>query len=205
MKVIALTGPPCSGKGTVKDMIFEICAQRGLAARYLGFSDEIKREALARDMRLSEVDRDDMTRLVAAMRAAEGPGLLAERIVQRIAEAPADVYVVEAVRHPAEADILREAYGDDFSLVAVTAEVRTMAERLLARPRSDESRAAKQSLQVAEQLIRREMDGDDDAGVHVGRCIQMADITVENNGTLDDLRRTVHEQLGALVPSARQQ
>lgn len=202
MKVIALTGPPCSGKETVKDILLEMCAERGLTARHLSFSGEIKREALARGAAESDIDRDTLTSLVGEMRRAEGAGVLAGRIVRRVAEEPADLCVVEAVRHPAEADVLREAFGEDFLLAAVTADVRTMAERLLARPRPDESRTAGQSLEVAEQLIRREIEGDPASSVQIGRCIEMADLTVENRDTLEKLRRAVRAQFDAVLNAA---
>jgi len=196
MRVIALTGPPCSGKETVKDILFRMCARRGLRAAHLSFSGEIRREALSCGMSEADLDRDALTRLVAEMRAQEGPGVLAKRIVQRVRETPADVHIVEAVRHPAEAEILRGTFGEDYRLAAVTADVGTMVRRLLARPRADESRTARRSPHVAEQLIRREIQGDEEAGVLVGRCIEMADVTIPNDGTLDDLARRVRARLG---------
>ena len=201
MNVIGLTGAPCSGKGTVKDVLFAMCAERGLTALHFSFSDEIKAEAIARGIPEAEIDRDCMIGVVGGMRKAEGPGVLAGRVARRVAENPADVYVVEAVRHPAEVDALRHAFGHAFTLAAVVAEVDTMAQRLIDRPRADESRTAKKSPDVARNLVQRELTGGEGTSVQVGRCIAMADVTLPNTGTLEDLEAAVRTLFDAILPA----
>ena len=53
--------------------------------------------------------------------------------------------LVEALRHVGEIDVLREAFGDRFTLIAVECAPRTIARRLIARRRPDESPDAPQS------------------------------------------------------------
>ncbi len=201
MLVIGLTGLPCSGKETVKDFIFALCGERGLKARHFSFSAEIRREALGRGQAEKNIDRDYLTRFAAEIRQQEGPAVLARRIITRVAEAPADVYVVEALRHPAEVETFRARFRDDFILVAVMCEALTMAERLIRRKRSDESRRAKQSLEDALQLIEQERRGD--ANVNVGAVMRMADLTVPNDGTLAELREAVQSRFAPLLNRLR--
>jgi dephospho-CoA kinase len=207
VKVIGLTGLPSSGKETVKNYLFEMCRQRRLKARHFSFSDEIKREARARGWPEEPLDRDRLTALVGQMRSAEGPGVLARRIIERIASSGADVYVVEAIRHPAEVELLRTQYQRDFTLAAVVASLRTIAERLVARARQDESAAARASVEDAIRLLERELRGSGAGSIHVGSCIELADVTLRNDGTFEDLKRTVRATfspvLDAESPSAK--
>jgi dephospho-CoA kinase len=180
-----------------------MCAARKLKCGYFSFTDEIKFEARARGMPESEQNRDSLTRLVAEMRRQEGAAVLAKRIAARIRAERTDVCVIEAIRHPAEIALLRAEFGQDFTLAAVVADVCAMAQRLVTRARRDESPTARASLQEATRLIERELRGADGAPVDVGRCIEMADMVIENNGTFEDLRRAVVARVGKLVASVR--
>lgn len=196
MKIIGLTGLPGSGKETVKNGIFSICAERGLKPLHFSFSDEIKREANARG--ISGLDRDGISKLVGEMRRNEGSGVLAKRVIMRIEEETADVYVVEALRHPAEAEILSERFGGDFILAAIEVDLRVMAERLIARGRPDESKKAMNSVDDAVKMLEREMVGDG-TSVRVGACMKIADITIDNNGTLEDLDAEVRDKFYGIL------
>jgi len=191
--IIGLTGLPCVGKGVVKDCLIEWCAQRGWRAMHLSFSDEIRHEARACGLNAADLDRDRLHTLVADMRAREGPAVLADRIIRRICAAPAperaDVYVVEAIRHPTEVAHLRTAFGAAFLLVAVTADFDRIIAWMNARRRGDESRAALQSRDVALALLQKELNGGPDVSVNVGACIAQADHVLANDGTLEELRR----------------
>jgi dephospho-CoA kinase len=197
MFVIGLTGLPCSGKETVKDFLVKMCRERGLRVSHFSFSGEIRREAVARGRTGSDIDRDFLTGLVAEMRSQEGPAVLARRIIAHIGTEVADVYIVEALRHPAEAETLRRRYGGDFVLAAVTSAPRIMAERLLRRKRVDESRTAKQSVEDALQLIEKEQRGD--ANINVGAVLDMADLTIPNDNTLADLQQSVATRFAPLL------
>jgi dephospho-CoA kinase len=190
MVVIGLTGVPCVGKGMVKDYLFEWCAGHGVNAGHFSFSDEIKAEARARGG-LDGVDRDQIHALVTEMRAREGPAVLAKRLIKRINAIPAaeraGVYIVEALRHPAEAAALKQAFGAKFVLIAVTADMDRIVDWMNARRRADESRAALGSRAAAMELLQKELNGNG-VSVNVGACISIADYAIENNSTLDDLR-----------------
>jgi len=70
--------------------------------------------------------------------------------------------------------------------------VSVIAERLLARKRPDESREAMQGESHARRMVLSELQGRSGAkGVHVAACMEAADIVIENNGTLADLRKSV--------------
>lgn len=202
MKVIGLTGLPSVGKEAVWAFINEMCIEKGLKALHLSFSNEIKREAELLGLTKDKLDRDSITSLVGRMRLAEGFGVLARRIARRIRSESADVYVVEAIRHPAEVDELRNAYHGAFVLGAVVAELETIAQRLIERGRSDESRAAMSSLDQAMELLDRELRGNGGVTIDVGKCIELADIVIHNDGTLADLRADVRRTFEPILGAA---
>lgn len=203
MIVIGLTGVPSVGKGAVKDYLATWCAARGLRLSHLSFSGEIRAEAKARGLVPEALDREQLRAIVTEMRAGEGAGVLAARLVGRIRGTPAperaDVYIVEAVRHPDEIGELRRAFGEAFRLVAITADLERVAEWMLARRRSDEARGALASKAAAVALLEKELRGSDDLAVDVSACIEAADCVIENDGALNDLARKTKELARRLI------
>jgi len=204
--VIGLTGLPSSGKGEVAAALRSAAEARGWRAAHLSFSDEIKAEAMRRGYAEEAFDRDLLSRVATELRSAEGTGVLARRLVERIAawrQPVPELFVVEALRHPGEADALRDRFGGRFVLVAVIAEFPVITRRLIQRARADESRAALRSEADAVRLLRRELNGRDAAEApDVGRTIARADARIENNGTLEELRKRVSEFFEGLAAKA---
>jgi len=208
LRVIGLTGLPSSGKGEVAAAILSAAATHGWRCAHLSFSDEIKAEALRRGHDAGTLDRELLSRVATDLRRTGGSGILAERIVDRISSWPEpvpEVFVVEALRHIGEAAVLRRRFGERFSLVAVVADLPVIAGRLLRRARPDESPAALRSVQDAIRLLETELRGSSPEAPNVGQTIAIADVRIENNGTLEDLRSRVtalFEQLWA-TPTPR--
>ena len=204
--VIGLTGLPSVGKGEVVNGLLRLASASGRRAEYFSFSDQIKEEARARGMPPERMDREAISALARDMREAEGPGVLAKRIAARVrersAEGPADVFVVEALRHESEIEILRAAFGERFRLIAVTAAFETIVGRMHTRNRADESRDAMQSEEKALELLRREHDGEPcDLSVNVGACIQAADVRIENDATIEALKAEAARLFAEWFPS----
>lgn len=205
--VIGLTGVPSSGKGEVTAALLRCAEERGRRAAHLSFSDCIKEEARRRGVEDKDFDRELLSQLGVEMREAEGPGVLAARIAQKIQDWPAprpELFVVEALRHAGEIDTLKSAFGDRFILVAVDSEPREIARRLIARRRPDESPEALRSEEDAVRLLQDELKGTlSPLGPNVGDCMVRADVQMSNNGTLDALRQTVARFFGGLVSQRR--
>lgn len=202
--VIALTGLPSSGKGEAAKALQEIAARDGLSVGHLSFSDQIKEEALRRGVPKESFTRELLSRIGIEMRQAEGPGVLSARIAARIREWPEPrpvIFVADGLRHPGEIDELRRAFGSRFVLVAVEAEPREIARRLIARRRADESPAAMRSEAQAVALLQQELNGElSTLGPNVKTCAAQADLRLPNHGTLDDLKRNVAQMYDALKP-----
>lgn len=200
--VIALTGLPSSGKGEAARALVELASLRGWRAAQLTFSDQIKEEARRRGMPDSAFNRDVLSRMGIEMREAEGPGVLAARIIRRIRDWPEprpDVFIADGMRHPGEFETLADFFGDRLLLAAIESDPAEIARRLLARGRADESPEAMQSEAGAIRLLEQELHGKLNAlGPNVGRCMDLADVRVPNHGTLEELRRNAAALLDSL-------
>ena len=194
--VLGLTGAPGAGKGEVAAILREWGEKRGWRVGHLSFSDQIKEDLRAHGVPDEDVTRELLTRTATEMRAAEGPAVLAKRIIAKIRglsqDAQCELHVVEAIRHVSEIEVLRDAFGEIFFLVAVTADLDAIVERMLARARPDESREAMQGADAARRVLQRELDGlKGPNAFNISQCLKRADFHIKNHGSLADLRRDV--------------
>ncbi len=174
-RLIGLTGPNGSGKGEAAAWL----RARGYA--YLSLSD-ILREELRRDG--TPESRDSLIAKGNALRRAFGPDVLARRTLARV-EGPA---VIDSIRNPAEVAVLRREPG--FILLAFDAPAAVRFERARLRGR-DESAAD------LDAFIRKEAEerGSDPAAQQLDACLVLADIRLDNSGSLEDLHRRLEEAL----------
>ncbi len=114
--------------------------------------------------------------------------MLAERILQRLE--PDRNYVVDSIRNPAEVEVLRRR--KDFTLLAVQADLKIRFERSRARARE----GAAQTLEQFALEEERELESKDPANQQLVATQQLADVTLYNNGSLEEL----HRQLDTLLP-----
>lgn len=179
--VIGLVGRNAAGKGEVAHFLNE----RSFRAHSL--SDEIR---LALEAEGKPVTRETLIEKGRAIRAAEGPGALAQRIRRRLD--PLVHHVVDSIRHPAEVRALREL--PDFLLVAVEAPQKTRFERVVARARPGDPF----TLEKFRDLEAREEGapaGEDPTAQQLVATLALADHTLVNEGSIEEL----HEQVLELV------
>src|SRR6266542_5475518 len=178
--IIGLTGPNAAGKTEVGHYL----KARGF--EYYSLSDAIREEAAKRSR---EITREVLIEAGNELRARFGPGVLAERILQRLE--PDRNYVVDSIRNPAEVEVLRRR--KDFTLLAVLADRTIRFERSRARGREG---AAAQTLEQFALEEERELQSKDPASQQLVATQQLADVTLYNNGSLEEL----HVQLDTLLP-----
>ena len=170
-RVFGLTGPNAAGKGEVAAYLAEL----GFAVHSL--SDVVREEAAARGL---GAEREHLIRIGNELRAAGGPGILARRILPRLGRRD----VVDSIRNPAEVEVLREVEG--FALVGVTAKVETRFARSLARARPGDPRTL-----AAFESRECEENSADPARQRLAATFDLADVVLNNDGTLADLRAAV--------------
>jgi len=170
-RLIGLTGTNAAGKGEV--------------ARYLetqgygvfSLSDAI-REHLRKRGR--EATRDNLIAAGNALRRRYGADILARRVMKRVRGRA----VIDSIRNGRGVAYLKRQPG--FILAAVDAPVELRFRRALKRGRQ-ESAATLEEFAAKERL---ELTGGRD-GQQLRRCLEAADVTIINDGTLAALKRKV--------------
>ena len=177
--IIGLTGRNASGKGEIAQYL----KARGF--EYFSLSDEIREEIRSRG---GEISREALINVGNELRARSGPGVLAERVLPRLERARN--VVVDSIRNPSEVEILRRR--KDFTLLAAEADRGVRFERGKSRGREGPARTLDQFVQEEE----RELASSDPTTQQLLATERLADITISNNGTLEEL----HHKLDALLP-----
>jgi len=177
--ILGVSGRNGSGKGEVV---------RFLEARSfypLSLSDVIREELRAKGQ---EPSRERMIEAGNAIRTAEGPGALARRLASKLA--PDRNYVVDSIRHPAEVEALRGSVRR-FQLVWVEAGEALRWERVRARAREGDPESA-EALRTSEA---RELGSDDPNAQQLLKVRELADVVIQNEGTLEDLHAELQRVL----------
>lgn len=183
--VVGLVGPIASGKGTVVK-IFE---ERGFASSSL--SDRIREEITKRGQ---EITRQSLTEVSNELRNTFGNDILAKRISEIIERSRSDKFVIDAIRNPYEIMFLKQKYNA--RIIAVTAEQKKRFEHFVNRGTNTKGITTWEDFK---ELDNSELTGK--YGEHsqrVNDCIKIADLTIENNGTIDELK----EKVGKFISSS---
>ncbi|MEF8773329.1 MAG: AAA family ATPase [Halobacteriales archaeon] len=177
MTVIGTVGLPGSGKGEAA----EVAREAGVPVVTMG---DVVREA-CRERGLDPAEHHG--EVARALREEDGPDAIAARSLPHIRTALEDseAVLVDGLRSDVEVERFREAFGEDFVLVSIEAPFEVRAERLGARGR-DESDLSKEALSDREE---REL------GFGMGEAMAMADLTIDNTGSLESFRETVRRLL----------
>jgi dCMP deaminase len=184
--IIGLTGRNASGKTEVAQYL----QKRGFY--YYSLSDAI-RDEIKRQGR--EITREVLIEVGNDLRTRFGPGILAERVLERLS--PSSNYVVDSIRNPVEIDVLRRRR--DFLLLAVKADQAVRFQRSCVRGRE----GATQSLEQFVNEESRELDSNDPASQQLIATERVADIVVQNNSSLEDLHRDMDRLMARIMGDFR--
>ncbi len=180
--IIGLTGKNGAGKTEVSQYL----VSRGF--EYHSLSDEIRKEVKKRGI---EITREVLTEVGNELRNQYGAGVLAERILALLGHERN--YVVDSIRNPAEVQVLKRR--KDFVLMAVQASEAARFERSRLRGRE----AAPQTLEQFIKEEKRELRSSDPTNQQLIATEQMADMILENNGSLAELHRQLEQRLPSLM------
>lgn len=175
--IIGLTGKNGSGKGEVATFLKE----RGFI--FYSLSDVIREELKKRAL---PVIRENLIQAGNQLRATYGASVMADRILERL-----DLdknYVVDSFRNPFEVEAFRRK--GNFVLLRVSADVRIRFDRVAARARENDPK-------TFEEFVRLENAEEKDSvnNQQLSKTAALADIELENNGTLQELHEKVREAL----------
>jgi predicted RNA binding protein with dsRBD fold (UPF0201 family)/cytidylate kinase len=179
MKIIAFIGLPLSGKSTAA----KVAAKLGIPVIVMG--DIVRKEVRRRGLELN----DKNAGMVANdLREKEGMDAIAKRCIPLIKSLEEDIVVIDGVRGIAEVERFKEEFGNDFILINVSASIEKRLERAVRRKREDDIK----TLEELENRDERELSW------NMGRAIEMAEYTVDNNSGYSKFTEKIEELINQL-------
>ena len=164
-RLIAIVGMPGAGKSLVS----RVAESRSIPT--LACGDVIREEATRRGLQPTAVN---MGKLMLTIRELEGPAVVAERLIPKIAHLCSPIVAVEGVRSMAEVNVLRKRTS--VTLLGIHASPKTRYERLRARGRTDDPKEW-------EEFQERDMR---ELAVGIGDVISLADRMLINESKQRD-------------------
>lgn len=185
MIYIGITGTNGAGKGVVVDYLRDTYGFKHYSVRaYL--IGEIEKRGLP-------VNRDTMNSVSTDIRMHTHPAFIIEELV-RIAESDKSNHAIfESIRLPLEVDCLRK--HDPCYLLAVDADQRTRYERITERKSSTDDLTFERFVFEEE----REMSSTDPNKHSIHDVMMLADYTLYNNTTLEELYKQVDTLIKPLL------
>ena len=178
---IGLTGPLASGKSEV----VRYFVSKGFS--HISLSDMVREECKKRKMR---VTRENLIEIGNELRNMNGAGVLGVRAREFIEKKGGNSWIVDGIRNPSEAVELQKI--PSFLLLALNADHQILVDRVLSRARLSDSSEKEEIL----LKIRREWGvGEPENGQQVGKCVEMADYTIVNEGEISDLHKDIEKFL----------
>ena len=172
--VLVIVGMPGAGKSLASSVM--------KAHRIPVFvsGDIIRAEARKRKLKFT---RKNLGELMLKIRKEEGMGAVAKRLVPLVEKESGEFVVYEGARSVEEVDELRRKYG--VVVIAINASPQARFRRLQRRGRSDKPRGWIDFMERDNRELR----------VGIAKLIALADRTVENEDSKDDLKRRTRRVL----------
>jgi dephospho-CoA kinase len=180
MKIIGITGTLGAGKGTIVDYL----------VREKGFIHFSVRQYLIGviEKKGLPVNRDSMVITANELRARQNPAFIIQELYNK-AQKERKNAVIESIRTPGEVEFLKRQ--GDFILLAVDADPKIRFKRIVNRKSSTDHIDYKTFIEDE----KREMTSTDPNNQNIRKCIEMADIVLTNNGSIDDLYEQIETKL----------
>ncbi len=183
MKVIGITGTLGAGKGTIVDFLVQNMEYKHYSVR--GFLiEEIKRRNLS-------VNRDSMTSVANELRAKYTPYYIIQKLYELAVENKENA-IIESIRTPGEVQFLKKQ--GNFFLIAVDADPKIRYGRITLRA-SETDMISYDTFINNEQ---REYSSDDPNKQNLSRCIELADLLLFNNGSIEELHCSLKDGIDNL-------
>jgi len=181
--IIGITGTMAAGKGVASDYL------KTKGFEYFSYSDILRKIAHERGI---EPIRQNLQKLGNTIKEeAKNQGILSKKILEA---ATTSRVVAEGIRNPPETREFRKA--KDFHLLAIVAPPAMRYKRILSRGRHGDPAtfAAFKRLDASENRGATR-------GQQVNRCIAMADVVIENTGTIGEFHKKIDDALAAMEGS----
>lgn len=169
--LLGLTGAFGSGKTTASSFFVENGFERITLSSFL--------EIALRQRSDAPITRKALQDLGNEWRMQFGAGILAQKALDYISEKNIEFAVIDGIRNLSEIEVLRQQQY--FSLIAVVTNRMVRFERLKKNPRRESL-----TWDIFRELDYRDLGvGEKENGLQAGLCIALADIFVDNNGSVE--------------------
>ncbi len=176
MIIIGITGTLGAGKGTIVEYLVEKHNFKHYSARDF-IIEEIKKRGL-------DVNRDSMTIVANDLRAKNSPSYIIEELYAKANEKESNA-IIESIRTPGEIEFLHKQ--GNFILLAINANPKIRYERIFERKSNTDKISFGEFLANEE----REFKTTDPNKQNLSACINQANYTLKNNGSLEDLHSQI--------------
>lgn len=175
VRLIGLTGTNGAGKGEAASFF----VKNGYA--YFSLSDLIREELRKKNL---EITRNNLIRMGNTLRQKTTPDILARRAAKKIRGNT----VIDSIRNPREVAYFKTL--ENFTLLAIDAPAKKRFDRVKKRGR-DESASS------LEEFLAKEKEemGTEESRQQILACMDMADHTIINDGTIQELQKKLEKFL----------
>jgi len=180
--IIGVTGTNGAGKGTLPEYLRERHGFTHYSARAF-IVGEIERRGLV-------VDRTSMNQTANELRKEHGPEYVIKCLFERAKEAGGDA-IIESVRALGEARYLKQ---EGAFVVAIDADRKIRYERITKRA-SETDKVSFEEFCLQED---REMAQEAEYDMNITGVMEMADYTLTNDGTLEELYESIEDMIKVL-------
>ncbi len=169
--LIGITGRIASGKSVVSKYFLN----KGF--KVLSLSKELRKKAIKKNI---EITRENLQNFGNELRDKYGPEILSKKIISNINLK--NNYVIEGIRNPFE--VVEFRLLADFYLISINAHQKLRFNRVLLRQRDSDPKTWKEF----KKIDNRDFGYNEDKnGQNVKRCMEIADFSITNNGTMQEL------------------
>lgn len=185
MKIIGIAGTNGSGKDTVGEIL-----ANDYSWLFVSVGEFLREEANKRSL---PIEREVLRTISAEWRRQFGLGVLVDKAVELFEQSNGKYrgLAVSPMRNPGEAQSIKDLGG---SLVWVDADPKVRYGRITKRQRSTEDQKTFEQF-LAEEQAEMQHSGDE-ATLSLSGVKVKADIFIENNGSLEDFKKSVEKALG---------
>jgi len=162
--LIGLTGSYCSGKDTVAEYLVK---KRKFI--HYSLSDVLREEMRTRGIKIT---RENLIRFGTDLRKKHGNSILAKKVLLKCPKE--ENCVITSIRHQAEVMELRKR--NDFFMINVDAPAKMRFARMVKRNREEDPKTFEKFLEFEKKESQTKGPGQ-----QVSRCMEMADITIQND------------------------
>lgn len=172
-----------SGKGEVAKFF------KAMNFASISLSDIVREEAskrLNKKKSLDHISRKELQDTGNQLRQEGGPGILAKLVSEKIKKSTCKEWLIDGIRNPAEIHELKKM--NHFYLIGLKTDRDTIINRIKARKRKSDMT---DHVELIKRMDREWGIGEPEDGQQVGKCMKLADFTVNNNKTINNLRHKI--------------